>query len=296
MTSCTGDKWAAWLLQRRHGGDGDRMRAVLARLYPVRDKVLGHLELGEGRVLVDVGCGDGLIAFGALEKYPAGKVIFADISQDLIDHARSLAEEMRVSHRCEFLRTPAEDLSAVADASVDAVTMRSVLIYIADKRRVFNEFYRILKPGGQLSLFEPVNRADPSAPMDIFWGLDMGPVQNLADRITAVYLEIQPPGIDPMLNFDERDLVEHAEDAGFSEIHLNLEVEVKPLRNDPAVNLTWESLLRMAGYPQAPTLGEAIAQTLTPDEAARFTAHLRPKVEAKEGTRRSAAAFLWATK
>jgi hypothetical protein len=90
--------------------------------------------------------------------------------------------------------------------------------------------------------------------------------------------------------------VEHAEDAGFSEIHLNLEVEVKPLRNDPAVNLTWESLLRMAGYPQAPTLGEAIAQTLTPDEAARFTAHLRPKVEAKEGTRRSAAAFLWATK
>jgi ubiquinone/menaquinone biosynthesis C-methylase UbiE len=292
----TTDQWAAWLLERRHGGDARRMQAVLSRVYPVRDKVLGHVAMPGAGVLLDVGCGDGLIAFGALETFPAIRVIFADISQDLLDHARSLAEVMNVSHRCEFVQAPVENLSAFPDASVDAVTMRSVLIYVADKRRVFRGFHRILKPEGTLSMFEPVNRVEAGEPVDIFWGLDMTPVQELADRITAVFTKLQPPGADPMFNFDERDLLEYAEEAGFSDIHLNLELEVTPLRCDPNVTLTWESLLRSAGYPQAPTLGEVMAQTLSPDETARFTAHLRPKVEAREGTRRSAAAFLWATK
>jgi SAM-dependent methyltransferase len=296
MTAPATDRWAAWLLERRHGGDAGRMQAVLARLYPVRDKVLSRLEPFDGGTLLDVGCGDGLIAFGALERFPSIRVVFADVSQDLLDHTRSLAASIGVSDRCDFLRAPAEDLSALADGSVDAVTMRSVLIYIADKPRVFREFHRVLKPEGRLSMFEPVNRVDPGAPVDIFWGLDMTPVRDLADRITEVYLAVQPPGIDPMLDFDERDLVGFAEDAGFSEIHLTLEVEVVPIRRDPTVALTWEGLLRSAGYPQAPTLGEVMARTLSPDEAARFAAHLRPKVEAREGTRRSSAAFLRASR
>jgi arsenite methyltransferase len=298
MTSSTTDRWAAWLLERRHGGDAARMQAVLARLYPVRDKVLDRLDLPERGVLLDVGCGDGLIAFGALERHADCRVLFADISQDLVDHARGLAERMQLAHRCEFLRAPAEDLSAIPDGSVDAVTMRSVLIYIQDKPQVFREFHRVLKPGGRVSLFEPVQRvdaSDTSGAVDIFWGLDMEPVQDLADRITALYLRLQPPGRDPMLNFDERDLVEYAEDAGFDEIHLRLEIEVKPIRLDRTA-LTWDALLRTAGYPQAPTLGEAIGQTLTAAEADRFAAHLRPKVEAREGMRRSAGAFLWAIK
>jgi SAM-dependent methyltransferase len=296
MSHAPTDQWAAWLLERRHGGDARRMQAVLARVYPVRDKILSRIDLPANGVLLDVGCGDGLIAFGALERFPSSRVIFTDVSQDLLDHAESLAERMNVRHRCQFVKAPAEDLAATADRSVDAVTMRSVLIYIADKRRVFEEFHRVLKPEGRLSIFEPVNRVDAGQSVDIFWGLDMTPVQELADRITAVYLDLQPPGADPMLNFDERDLVDYAEEARFSEIHLALELEVMPLRRDPSVTLTWESLLRSAGYPQAPTLGEVLSRVLTADEAARFTAYLRPKVETKEGVRRSAAAFLWATK
>lgn len=299
MTSPVTDKWAAWLLERRHGGDARRMQAVLARLYPVRDKVLNRIAGPDGEAvgtLLDVGCGDGLIAFGALDRFPSIRVVCADVSQDLLDHARSIAVTMGVAHRCEFVRAAAEDLSALADGAVDAVTMRSVLIYIADKPRVFREFHRVLKPGGRLSIFEPVNRVDPDAPVDIFWGLDMTPVRDLADRITAVYMKLQPPGADPMLNFDERDLVDYVEDAGFGEIHLTLEIEVVPIRRDPTIALTWEALLRSAGYPQAPTLGEVMGQVLSPDEAARFAAHLRPKVEAREGMRRSSAAFLWAMK
>jgi arsenite methyltransferase len=45
--------------------------------------------------VLDVGCGDGLIAFGALDRVgEEGQVIFSDISQDLLDHCRSLAESV----------------------------------------------------------------------------------------------------------------------------------------------------------------------------------------------------------
>lgn len=60
--------------------------------------------------------------------------------------------------RCRFVRAAAEDLGPIPDASVDVVTTWSVLIYVADKRRAFAEFFRVLKPGGRASLFEPINR------------------------------------------------------------------------------------------------------------------------------------------
>ncbi len=63
------DMWSQWLLNRRFGGDPARMKMVIDHLYPVRDKVLSHISVAENETLLDVGCGDGLISFGALEKF-----------------------------------------------------------------------------------------------------------------------------------------------------------------------------------------------------------------------------------
>ncbi|WP_348240817.1 methyltransferase domain-containing protein, partial [Salmonella enterica] len=54
--------------------------------------------------------------------------------------------------------TGAETLEGIADSSVDVVTTRSVLIYVDDKAAAFAAFHRVLKPGGRVSLFEPINR------------------------------------------------------------------------------------------------------------------------------------------
>jgi arsenite methyltransferase len=296
MAQQTTDIWAEWLLHRRHGGDTARMQEVLAHLYPVRDKVLSHVALGEGSVLLDVGCGDGLIAFGALEKSPSSNVIFSDISQELLDHAASVAQQMQVADRCTFLCASADDLFAVKNASVDAVTTRSVLIYIAAKKQAFREFYRVLKPGGQLSVFEPINRFGEPQPPHMFWGFDVTPVEEIAAKVKALYRRLQPLDTDPMMDFDERDLLEHAERAGFAAVHLELEVDVKPFSEVRNWNVTWESFLRSAGNPKIPTLEEAMAQALTADEVAQFTAYLRPLVETKSGTTRSAVAYLSARK
>lgn len=56
-----------------------------------------------------------------------------------------------------LVRKGAEDLSAIANDSVDLVTTRSVIIYVDDKRRAFSEFLRVFKPGGRTALFEPID-------------------------------------------------------------------------------------------------------------------------------------------
>jgi arsenite methyltransferase len=287
----TSDIWAEWIRARRFAGDDENTRRLLGELAKARDKVLDRAELAVGETLLDVGCGDGLIAFGALER-GAAEVIFSDISEPLLADSRALAEQAGVLDRCRFGVAAAEDLSLIEDASVDVVTTRSVLIYVKDKRRAFEEFFRVLRPGGRISLFEPINRFGcDDRRHTTFWGYDAGDLADLAKKVNAVFEAIQPPGEDPMLDFDERDLIDLAQGAGFFPIHLELEADVEPSRAQP-----WRTFANTAGNPKIPTFAEALEQALTPEERARVEAHLRPLVEAGKGTWKLATAYLAARK
>ena len=292
MANSHKDMWSQWLLHRRFGGEKSAMQEALTKfLYPIRDKVLSHANLGEGETLLDVGCGDGLIAFGALEKVDASRVIFSDISQDLLDHAQALARQMNLLERCQFLNASADDLATITDATMDVVTTRSVLIYVSAKRQAFNEFHRVLKPGGRLSIFEPINRFAFPEPVGRFLGYDVKPIIEIAEKLEALYQSIQPTDTDPMTDFDERDLVRLAEQAGFKEVHLELQIAIKPSEGGD-----WEKLINVAANPKIPTLAEAIHQVLTRAERETFINYLRPLVEARQGVRRSAVVYLWAVK
>ncbi len=259
-------------------------------LYPIRDTVLAHTELQAEELLLDVGSGDGLIAFGALEQVPDSRVIMSDISHDLLAHAAQLAKEMAVEERCHLVVAPAERLGLQSE-SVDVVTTRSVLIYVADKEAAFAEFYRLLRPGGRISLFEPINvyfqRDDPTR----FWFFDVTLVQEPAAKVRELYERLQPREKDPMLDFDERDLLAMVEKAGFEEVHLRLEANI-----DAVEPMKWETLVNSAGNPKIPTLAEAMEEVLTPAEREALETHLRPQAEAGQGIRRLAVAYLWARK
>ena len=209
-------------------------------------------------------------------------MIFSDVSSDLLDRSRELATQRGLLDRCRFVQAPASHLSGIDDETVDAVTLRSVLIYEPDKAAAFAEFYRALRPGGRLSLFEPINRF--SKP---FGGYDLGPVAELAAKVRKIYEAIQPAESDPMLNFDERDLVEFAERAGFDELQLQLTIDVRPSPPFP-----WTAMLNIAGNPRLPTLAEAMCQALTPDEVERLSAHLQPVVEQGHGRQRKTVCYL----
>ena len=281
------DTWADWLRTRRTGGDPEYERRMLEHLGTVRDRVLDNAGLASGETLLDVGCGNGLIAFGALER--GARVVFADVSRALLDDCRELASAAGATHRCFFVEAAATELDEVGDGSIDVVTTRSVLIYVKDKERAFAEFHRVLRSGGRISLFEPINSFGMAERRGT-WGYDLDGVRDLMEKLTDVYAGRQPPD-DPMVDFDERDLISLAEGAGFFPIHLEYRADIEPpeARN-------WESFVHSSGNPKIPTLAEAMDEALTTVERDRLVAALRPAVEAGRGTWRMGHAYLWAAK
>lgn len=278
--------------ERSFGGDTDQKAAWRNQLEVYRAEVLRRAQPQPGETLLDVGSGDGLIALGAVPLVgEAGKVIFSDVSPALLKACRAIVEEMHVEERCEFVEASADDLAAIANESVDVVTTRSVLIYVRAKDRAFSEFFRVLRHGGRMSIFEPINRYFEGA-TGSYWGFDVSGIEDLVEKLEATYHSRDPSDPGPMMDFDERDLVRLAEAAGFWSVSLDLEVRIEP----GSWFTSWSAMLKMAGNPLDPTLEEAMKQALSPEEAERFERRVRPQVEAGMGIKRYAYAYLLARK
>lgn len=289
------DEWSRWLLDRRDGGSDSQRAVTRNRLAKVRDRVLAPLEPLSGATLLDVGAGDGYIGLEALNRVgPNGRVIFSDVSEELIQGARVAVRTLEAEERAQFLVTDAEGLAQVETASVDAATTRSVLIYVDRKDRAFEALHRVLRPGGRLSLAEPVNRLMFPESDDRLWGYDVTDVRELAQKVKGS-LDGSDRAAAAMLEFDDRDLVELAERTGFERVHLECHIDI-----EPGVSLMEaedvETLLRMAPNPLSASLGEAVEEALSPAEAERFVAHLTEAIAARAAIRRTAIAFLVADK
>jgi phosphoethanolamine N-methyltransferase len=121
------------------GGEGNI--ANLVRGLDVRDK----------RVL-DIGCGIGGPAFLLAEKYGA-YVVGIDIESEPIARAQRRAKELKIDSRCEFLLVEPGPMT-FPDESFDVVLSSGVIMQIEDKRQVFEEALRVLKPGGSLACYD----------------------------------------------------------------------------------------------------------------------------------------------
>lgn len=294
------DAWSEWLLHHRHGGDEGIAHAIQAQTSNFASRVIDGAQIGPGMTLVDVGTGDGLVAFLAIKRIgPSLDVVLTDISDPLLMHAEQRARELGVSDQCRFTSCPADRLEGIGNASADAVTSRAVLAYVDDKAGAMHEFFRVLKPGGRISICEPVMRYEA---LEIFALKTMIDTQKArsTDRLTELLCRIRagqfPHTVEeimrnPMTNFGEQDLVRIAEGAGFTDVQMKLEVEVLP-----ASVTNWQAFLESSPHPLAPPVRQLIAERLTDEECRYLEERFRPLIESAQSKSTSRNVYLTARK
>lgn len=286
------DRWAQWLLERRFGGSEDQQRRVMTYLRPIRDRVLDGAAPQPGETVLDVGCGDGLLGFAVLDRTsPIGRVIFSDVSTQLLDQCRELADATGVTDRCEFVHAALPHLDGLDDACVDVVVLRSVLIYVTGKQAAFTHLHRVLRPGGRLSLFEPINAFGYPEPPGWLWGFDVSGLEPLAERVQAAYREHHGDPC-PMLGFDERDLLAWAEGAGFQDLRLDYEAQVGS--RHPAADMDLSTFLRSAPNPLVPSFGQLLTEALEPADRQPLTRRFTEQLAVGRGLSRQAVSYLTA--
>lgn len=293
------DVWSNWLLHDRSGGDSKRETALRAELRRYVDRILDAAEVGPGATLVDLGTGTGEVAFRAIDRVgPSLRVLLTDISTPLLEHTRALAEKRGVSDQCTFLRCSAERLDAIQDASADVVTARAVLAYVADKRGAFREACRVLKPGGRLSIAEPLMREDGLYAIAMRRAVEScaerpDPALALIHRWKAAQFPDTVEGVaeNAITNYSERDLVRLAEECGFVDIHMELHVDVRR-----AAPVSWQTFIHSSPHPLAPTLAAIMSDRFTAQESELLETTLRATVERGTGTATDRVVYLNARK
>jgi ubiquinone/menaquinone biosynthesis C-methylase UbiE len=300
LTEQPADQWSEWLLHRRHADDPAYEAVVKEVVTRVADRVLDEAQLRPGMTVLDVGAGDGLLALRAIERMGATiRVVLTDISVPLLRHAEASAARRGFRDQCTFINCSAEKLTEILDSTIDAVVTRASIAYVPDKKAAFGEFHRVLKSGGRISIAEPILQDEAFAARALKRRVDTPGSQSIDPFLPLLHRwrSAQYPDTEeeylrcPLANFSERDLVNLARDAGFSEVHMQLHIDVAP-----SLITSWEVFLGSSPHPLAPSLRTILAKQFSPEVRELFENIVRPIVESGKSMTLERIAYLTSSK
>jgi putative ATPase len=264
------DRW----IQRTISGASERLGAL-------RDRVLDAAHLQRHHLALDLNAGTGLLTWEAVRRAPEGGVWAQIAGATEANALREMAARLPELERPVVLQgTVAElpDLLAIrgeGDVRFDAIVGRNALASggraagtpdpttsNAGRETVLRVIVGLLRPGGALSLAEPVARRTQR----LYALVDLGRLsEGLAEKLTMAEEAIYTTAGDPLVNWDVADLSPALTAAGLTDIKVEAQESVADARITPAMLARWFS---PAAEGERPSYSQRLAEHLSPEELA----------------------------
>lgn len=177
-------------------------------------------ELQRGEVVLDLGSGGGIDCFLAAEQVgPQGQVIGLDMTPDMIRLARRNARKMGVQN-VDFRYGEMEEIP-LPDRSVDVIISNCVINLSPDKDAVFGEAFRVLRPGGRMSVSDIVVNSELPQPVRARLDAWAGCIAGALDE-TDYLARIRTAGFEGV-EIQSRDYLEFDDGAGWEDVQALLD-------------------------------------------------------------------------
>ena len=232
-SGCCGSTTEAWDpitsdLYDKGQTDGIPAEALLASLGCGNPTMLAALR--EGEVVLDLGSGGGIdVLLSAKRVGPTGKAYGLDMTDEMLALANENKRKAGATN-VEFLKGEIENIP-LPDHSVDVIISNCVVNLSGDNRRVIQEAFRVLKPGGRFAISDVVVRGDVPAEvrksMELWIGCVAGALEEQEFISLLSEAGFENPSIEPTRVYETKDAAAFLAGTGLDVAALAPQIEGK---------------------------------------------------------------------